>query len=113
VRSQRKSRPGYNNGTPSQHLIDKSATYYYDGLQAAAMASTTKILSNHSEWLDSPIETSRNAFWLTVSWRHPADVSFPALVSRRHTLSLLNQIKRPKNGDLIVAQTDRLQRSYL
>jgi SOS-response transcriptional repressor LexA len=99
----RENPSSYNNRTPSQQSLLDNQRPIITALQAAAWP-VHKNLSNHSEWLDSPIETSRNAFWLTVigdSMTSVSGISIP-----EGYLILVEPNQNAKNGDLVVADTE-------
>ncbi len=93
----------YNNDNPSLQSSSNNQRPIITAVQASAWPSQIK-LSNHPEWLDSPIETSRNAFWLTVigdSMTSVSGISIP-----EGYLILVEPNQNAKNGDLVVANTE-------
>lgn len=93
----------YNNNNPSLQSSSNNQRPIITVVQASTWPSQIK-LSNHPEWLDSPIETSRNAFWLTVigdSMTSVSGISIP-----EGYLILVEPNQNAKNGDLVVANTE-------
>ena len=99
----RENPSSYNNGHPLQQSLSNNQRPIITALQAATWTSQTN-LSNHSEWLDSPIETSKNAFWLTVIGDNMTSVS--GISIPEGYLILVEPNQNAKNGDLVVADTE-------
>lgn len=99
----RENPSSYNNDNPSQQSPSNNQRPIITAVQASTWSSQTN-LSNHPKWLDSPIETSRNAFWLTVigdSMTSVSGISIP-----EGYLILVEPNQNAKNGDLVVADTE-------